>query len=229
MAVPVGHGALSQGCESPLWLPDPRSSMAPCLRDRCVPRMPRATGPHHPPWCQHQPGPPASMRMGVGVARGTQARVAGPRPWGCPVPSLLPQSSEAVYQWLCKFQLQLYAPNFINAGYDITTISRMTPEVRPRGLPGAVGREGRPVLTPVSALGPHGHRRHQARAQEEDCLRDQQPQHPRVAARVQAGKGCAGLGTLKPQAGWQLVPSTLSSPARGWHTGTRVKAGSPVR
>ncbi|KAI6076613.1 Caskin-1 [Aix galericulata] len=38
------------------------------------------------------------------------------------------QSSEAVYQWLCKFQLQLYAPNFINAGYDITTISRMTPE-----------------------------------------------------------------------------------------------------
>uniref|UniRef100_A0A8C8VJY2 CASK interacting protein 1 n=1 Tax=Pelusios castaneus TaxID=367368 RepID=A0A8C8VJY2_9SAUR len=44
-------------------------------------------------------------------------------------PSLsLPQSSEAVYQWLCKFQLQLYAPNFINAGYDIPTISRMTPE-----------------------------------------------------------------------------------------------------
>nr|XP_020660469.1 LOW QUALITY PROTEIN: caskin-1 [Pogona vitticeps] len=38
------------------------------------------------------------------------------------------KSSEAVYQWLCKFQLQLYAPNFINAGYDIPTISRMTPE-----------------------------------------------------------------------------------------------------
>ncbi|KAM6244698.1 caskin-1 isoform 3-T3 [Spheniscus humboldti] len=38
------------------------------------------------------------------------------------------KSSETVYQWLCKFQLQLYAPNFINAGYDITTISRMTPE-----------------------------------------------------------------------------------------------------
>lgn len=50
----------------------------------------------------------------------------------CPL-SLLPQSSEAVYQWLCKFQLQLYAPNFINAGYDITTISRMTPEVSLRG------------------------------------------------------------------------------------------------
>nr|XP_060642477.1 caskin-1 isoform X1 [Anolis sagrei ordinatus] len=38
------------------------------------------------------------------------------------------KSSEAVYQWLCKFQLQLYAPHFINAGYDIPTISRMTPE-----------------------------------------------------------------------------------------------------
>ncbi|KAL7979048.1 hypothetical protein Chor_015072 [Crotalus horridus] len=38
------------------------------------------------------------------------------------------QSSEAVYQWLYKFQLQLYASNFINAGYDIPTISRMTPE-----------------------------------------------------------------------------------------------------
>ncbi|KAM4698601.1 caskin-1 [Rhinophrynus dorsalis] len=38
------------------------------------------------------------------------------------------KSSEAVFQWLCKFQLQLYAPNFINAGYDIPTISRMTPE-----------------------------------------------------------------------------------------------------
>ncbi|CAI5792422.1 caskin-1 isoform X1 [Podarcis lilfordi] len=38
------------------------------------------------------------------------------------------KSSEAVYQWLYKFQLQLYASNFINAGYDIPTISRMTPE-----------------------------------------------------------------------------------------------------
>ncbi|XP_029432098.1 caskin-1-like isoform X2 [Rhinatrema bivittatum] len=38
------------------------------------------------------------------------------------------KSSEAVFQWLCKFQLQLYAPNFISSGYDIPTISRMTPE-----------------------------------------------------------------------------------------------------
>ncbi|XP_045567275.1 caskin-1 isoform X1 [Salmo salar] len=37
-------------------------------------------------------------------------------------------SSEAVVQWLSDFQLQVYAPNFISAGYDIVTISRMTPE-----------------------------------------------------------------------------------------------------
>lgn len=124
--------------------------------------------------------------------------------WRVPIPraapirlSLSPQSSEAVYQWLCKFQLQLYAPNFINAGYDITTISRMTPEVGPGAVGGRHGRS-RASLTLLSAPGPHGHRGHQAGAQEEDCLRDQQPQHPRVAARVQTGEGCAGPGGQKP-------------------------------
>lgn len=53
-----------------------------------------------------------------------------------------PQSAEAVYQWLCKFQLQLYAANFINAGYDIPTISRMTPEVRVAGSRGELKGEG---------------------------------------------------------------------------------------
>ncbi|XP_041085569.1 caskin-1-like [Polyodon spathula] len=38
------------------------------------------------------------------------------------------KSSEAVIHWLSEFQLQVYAPNFITAGYDIPTISRMTPE-----------------------------------------------------------------------------------------------------
>ncbi|XP_034525477.1 caskin-1 [Ailuropoda melanoleuca] len=38
------------------------------------------------------------------------------------------KSAEAVSQWLATFQLQLYAPNFISAGYDLPTISRMTPE-----------------------------------------------------------------------------------------------------
>ncbi|XP_028990730.3 caskin-2-like [Betta splendens] len=38
------------------------------------------------------------------------------------------KDSEAVYQWLYEFQLEQYASNFINAGYDVPTISRMTPE-----------------------------------------------------------------------------------------------------
>ncbi|XP_048868743.1 caskin-1 isoform X1 [Brienomyrus brachyistius] len=38
------------------------------------------------------------------------------------------KSSEAVVQWLSEFQLQVYSPNFIDAGYEISTISRMTPE-----------------------------------------------------------------------------------------------------
>ncbi|XP_038125181.1 caskin-1 isoform X6 [Cyprinodon tularosa] len=38
------------------------------------------------------------------------------------------KSSEAVVQWLSDFQLQVYAPNFQGAGYDLPTISRMTPE-----------------------------------------------------------------------------------------------------
>ncbi|KAM7371256.1 hypothetical protein PAMP_010743 [Pampus punctatissimus] len=38
------------------------------------------------------------------------------------------KDSEAIYQWLCEFQLEQYTSNFINAGYDVPTISRMTPE-----------------------------------------------------------------------------------------------------
>ncbi|XP_047464145.1 caskin-2-like isoform X2 [Mugil cephalus] len=38
------------------------------------------------------------------------------------------KDSEAIYQWLCDFQLEQYTSNFINAGYDVPTISRMTPE-----------------------------------------------------------------------------------------------------
>uniref|UniRef100_A0AAQ6AP93 CASK interacting protein 2 n=1 Tax=Amphiprion ocellaris TaxID=80972 RepID=A0AAQ6AP93_AMPOC len=38
------------------------------------------------------------------------------------------KDSEAIYQWLSEFQLEQYTSNFINAGYDVPTISRMTPE-----------------------------------------------------------------------------------------------------
>ncbi|CAN0018063.1 unnamed protein product [Lampetra planeri] len=41
---------------------------------------------------------------------------------------VFPQEAEAIYLWLREFQLEQYVDNFINAGYDLPTISRMTPE-----------------------------------------------------------------------------------------------------
>ncbi|XP_042304932.1 caskin-2 isoform X2 [Sceloporus undulatus] len=38
------------------------------------------------------------------------------------------KDAEAIYNWLCEFQLEYYTANFLNAGYDVPTISRMTPE-----------------------------------------------------------------------------------------------------
>ncbi|XP_030631087.1 caskin-2 [Chanos chanos] len=38
------------------------------------------------------------------------------------------RDAEAIYQWLSEFQLEQYTANFLNAGYDVPTISRMTPE-----------------------------------------------------------------------------------------------------
>ncbi|XP_041757464.2 caskin-2 isoform X4 [Coregonus clupeaformis] len=38
------------------------------------------------------------------------------------------KDGEAIYQWLSDFQLEQYTGNFITAGYDVPTISRMTPE-----------------------------------------------------------------------------------------------------
>nr|XP_060620673.1 caskin-2 isoform X4 [Anolis sagrei ordinatus] len=38
------------------------------------------------------------------------------------------KDAEAIYNWLCEFQLEGYTSNFLSAGYDVPTISRMTPE-----------------------------------------------------------------------------------------------------
>uniref|UniRef100_A0A8C9W788 Caskin-2 n=1 Tax=Scleropages formosus TaxID=113540 RepID=A0A8C9W788_SCLFO len=38
------------------------------------------------------------------------------------------QDAEAIHQWLSDFQLEQYTGNFLSAGYDVPTISRMTPE-----------------------------------------------------------------------------------------------------
>ncbi|XP_032065319.1 caskin-2 isoform X3 [Thamnophis elegans] len=38
------------------------------------------------------------------------------------------KDAAAIYNWLSNFQLECYTANFLNAGYDVPTISRMTPE-----------------------------------------------------------------------------------------------------
>ncbi|XP_051968701.1 caskin-2-like isoform X3 [Xyrauchen texanus] len=38
------------------------------------------------------------------------------------------RDAEAIYKWLSEFQLEQYTSNFLTAGYDVPTISRMTPE-----------------------------------------------------------------------------------------------------
>ncbi|KAG8129056.1 hypothetical protein E2320_015917 [Naja naja] len=38
------------------------------------------------------------------------------------------KDAAAIYNWLSDFQLECYTANFLNAGYDVPTISRMTPE-----------------------------------------------------------------------------------------------------
>lgn len=63
--------------------------------------------------------------------RRTRPGGRGARPAGEPAAAAcVLQSAEAVSRWLSTFRLQLYAPNFVGAGYDLPTISRMTPEVR---------------------------------------------------------------------------------------------------
>ncbi|XP_039992013.1 caskin-2-like isoform X2 [Xiphias gladius] len=65
-----------------------------------------------------------------GSAGGSRRQVNGTPQKGFVRPQQLLEGkdSEAIYQWLCEFQLEQYTSNFINAGYDVPTISRMTPE-----------------------------------------------------------------------------------------------------
>ncbi|CAM9395511.1 unnamed protein product [Lampetra planeri] len=56
----------------------------------------------------------------MGSANGPPPPLAGPTEGS--------KDAEAIFQWLSDFQLQQYASNFISAGYDVPTISRMTPE-----------------------------------------------------------------------------------------------------
>lgn len=42
----------------------------------------------------------------------------------------VPQDKEVLHAWLHDLRFEDYYTNFVQAGYDMPTISRMTPEVR---------------------------------------------------------------------------------------------------
>lgn len=147
------------------------------------------------------------------------------------------QGAEAVSQWLATFQLQLYAPNFISAGYDLPTISRMTPEVRcPESCPPSGSEMGPQPLANRQLLypGPHCHRGHQARPQEENHCGDQWSEPPGLAARAQTCKAPCTL-VAKPRRGRPTdgqiataLPCLLGSPVRGQRRVSSVRlSGAP--
>lgn len=72
----------------------------------------------------------AENKQPDGSAGGSRRQVNGTPQKGFLRPEQLLEGkdAEAIYQWLCEFQLEQYTSNFISAGYDVPTISRMTPE-----------------------------------------------------------------------------------------------------
>nr|XP_043907068.1 caskin-2-like isoform X2 [Solea senegalensis] len=67
-----------------------------------------------------QPDPPAG-----GTPR---KQLQNPAEFVRPQQLLDGKDADAIFQWLSDFQLDQYTGNFVSAGYDVPTISRMTPE-----------------------------------------------------------------------------------------------------
>ncbi|XP_040314619.1 caskin-1 [Herpailurus yagouaroundi] len=95
--------------------------LATVLSQKSVSESSPGDGPAKPP-----EGSTGAARSQLPAAHAGQ--VYGEQPPRKLEPASEGKSAEAVGQWLATFQLQLYAPNFISAGYDLPTISRMTPE-----------------------------------------------------------------------------------------------------
>ncbi|XP_061555678.1 caskin-2-like isoform X2 [Phycodurus eques] len=76
---------------------------------------------------QHHAGGVSPRRPTVTVQQATEQTFAQQQ-FFRPQQLLDGKDAEAIFQWLSDFQLEQYAGNFISAGYDVPTISRMTPE-----------------------------------------------------------------------------------------------------
>ncbi|CAN9505078.1 unnamed protein product [Ophioblennius macclurei] len=76
---------------------------------------------------------PASVLSGATVRRQTvtvqrPAEQSFSQQFVRPQQLLEGKDAEAIYEWLSDFQLEQYTGNFLGNGYDVPTISRMTPE-----------------------------------------------------------------------------------------------------
>jgi hypothetical protein len=90
---------------------------------------------------------------------------------------------EVLRAWLADMHFEEYAPLFRNAGYDMPTISRMTPEVSAL-LYASVH------LIHVTGAGSDRRRHHEARAPQAPQSGAQQAAHSRRHTRLQAGRRC---------------------------------------
>lgn len=73
-------------------------------------------------WTGLRPGAPGRLGRSLGSASAHAALLTSA---SAPVP----QDAQAIHNWLSEFQLEGYTTHFLQAGYDVPTISRMTPEV----------------------------------------------------------------------------------------------------
>ncbi|XP_018617279.2 caskin-2-like isoform X1 [Scleropages formosus] len=75
---------------------------------------------------QHDPAQGGLRRMNLNSLRAGEQGLS--QHFIRPEQHLDGKDADAIYQWLSDFQLEQYTSNFLNAGYDVPTISRMTPE-----------------------------------------------------------------------------------------------------
>ncbi|KAM9744852.1 caskin-2-like [Menidia menidia] len=79
-------------------------------------------GPPPPHW------PPPPSGAGGGTPPHRPAEPSCSQMFVRPQQLLEGKDAEAIHQWLSEFGLQQYSSSFLRAGYDVPTISRMTPE-----------------------------------------------------------------------------------------------------
>lgn len=111
-----------------------------------------------------------------------------------------PQDAQAIHNWLSEFQLEGYTAHFLQAGYDVPTISRMTPEVG--AAVGGRGRNQRPE---------DGASWHHSGWQDLTAIGVTKPGHrKKIASEIAQLSIAEWLPNYIPVSGWRARAPTLS-------------------